>query len=205
MTPIKWGDEFPVSTTLNEFGFAPSTAALADGRVVVAWMEYVGGSKYVAKAEILNADGSPAGDEILLDDTALQTFYPQITPLHDGSFIVSWTNYITDGIVPYTLRAQLFDAAGDKSGKIFTPGAPFGDGANFPQIVELTDHDLVTVWNDISPAAPDTDLSGVYAQFIERDGAPVGAPISGEHHDDRQPIRRAGGGPRRRRLRRDLG
>ena len=172
--PVKWGSEFLVNTTVEGSQSLPDTTGLADGRFVATWMS-IDGFDFSIRAQTFNADGSKAGGEILVSDSADQAYFPKVTGLSDGSFVIAWTNFNGAATPQYAPRAQFYNADGSKSGDEFTPGTPEGIAAIDTKIVELADGQLIAVWEDYLASGTDTGSMGVYAQFITRAGATEGS------------------------------
>src|SRR5262245_59311816 len=122
--PVTWGSEFLVNTTTAGDQLASSVTTLADGRFVVVWQDYnIGGgdlSGSAVRAQIFNADGSPAGGEFLVNTTTENyQFGPSVTALPDGRFLVAWTNETYDYYEGFDVMAQVFNPDGTKSGPEF--------------------------------------------------------------------------------------
>jgi hypothetical protein len=108
-------NEFLVNTTpeTNNVAMACAVAALADGRFVVVWTPselqgWADGTGTMVRARIFNADGSALGNDFIVYPTHLPYPYAvlqRVTPLPDGSFVVTWTAEI-DG---FDIRGQIYD------------------------------------------------------------------------------------------------
>ena len=90
---IKVGDEILVNTATAGPQDDPAIAALAGGRFVVVWTDWSQSGADVSQtalsAQIFNADGSKAGDEFVVNTTALGAQDdPVVATLADGRFIV---------------------------------------------------------------------------------------------------------------------
>ncbi len=106
------GTEFLVNTTVTGFQSEASITALADGRFVVAWMDFslTGGdtSNAAIRAQVFNADGSKSGSEFLVNTTVADNQYePTITALADGRFVVAWRD--ASSSTDDDIRGQIFD------------------------------------------------------------------------------------------------
>ncbi len=171
--PFHFGDEFLVNTTTDGTQNIPQVAGLADGRFIATWMS-IDGSDFAIRAQVFNADGSKAGAELLISDSADQAYIPHATGLAGGGFVLSWTNFNGADTPQYAPRAQFFNADGSKSGDEFTPGSPEGPASIFSQIVELADGRLLAVWQDFRSSGDNSGSNGVYAQYIDAKGDPSG-------------------------------
>jgi hypothetical protein len=135
------GDEFVAHTT-DTRGNMPAMAALPNGQFVVVW---AGGTPAGVGtgsdiwAQVFNADGSKAGDQLLVNTTVTGTQGgPTVAALGDGRFVVSWDDWspspddpseagVCAQIVDPRSSAVTFEgtAAGDQYG-----GTAFGDTLN---------------------------------------------------------------------------
>lgn len=112
------GAEIGVSAATPSTAFAPTVAALADGRFVVAWYDQRGAENDPGdsiRAQVVNPDGSLTGLKFLVNTTGLGVQdSPSVTTLADGRFVVTWTDAsLTDGLVnDRQVRAQIFDPRG---------------------------------------------------------------------------------------------
>ena len=107
---------------------AANAVLLSDGRFVVVWGDSNNGAVDV-EMRIFNADGTPAGDEVLVNTITdgLQG-NPIVTAMGDGGFVVSWsdnpTTFTPTGDLLYYLSGQRFDVAGSKQGDQFSFEVP---------------------------------------------------------------------------------
>ena len=176
----KSGAEFLVNTTTagdqSGPGGNPGTlaiAGLADGRFVVAWGEDgndTPSTSTAIRAQIFNADGSKSGAEFLVN-TATASFQlnPTITGLADGRFVVGWTDGTeSDGDTSGTsVRAQVFNADGSKSGTDFLVNTTTTSFQQSPTIAALSNGHFVVTWDDGSQTGGDTSGTAVRAQIFD--------------------------------------
>ncbi len=167
---ILWGDPFRVmqGSTL------PSVVTLADGRFAVlsASIVHENANKRsfitTIHVQIFNADGSAAGDSILVDDTREpgsiypgSRFYyrPSIYSTSDGGFVVAWAD------IDAKICVQAYDRNGAASGPLIQPA-----GTSFrTSVLEKSDGTLLVTWME----------SGVLKQQgFNPDGSPTGAVTS---------------------------
>src|SRR5689334_10952015 len=94
-TPAPWGEEFLVNTNTFRVQSAPSIAALANGRFVVAWTDNSGASGdpgRAVRAQMFNADGSTFGKEVLVNTTTVDSQeMPAVVALPNGDFVIAWS------------------------------------------------------------------------------------------------------------------
>jgi hypothetical protein len=128
---VKWGPEFLVNSTTVRSQSGSAITTLADGRFVVIWHDYSntgGDQSYSAvRAQTFNADGSPSGDEFLVNTTTEGTQMPgAVTALPDGRFVAVWTHDTGNYYYGYEVVAQIFNPDGTKSGSEFLVNTEYG-------------------------------------------------------------------------------
>src|SRR5262245_19557504 len=131
---VDFGPEFIVnSITLNGQNL-PTVAALPDGRFVVTW------DSDEVRARLFNADGTPVGDDFVVNSPPTNEQNP-VAALPDGGFVVTWESPDSQG---NGIRARLFDASGNAVGSDFvvTPA----DSAADPKVTALPDGHFVVTW-----------------------------------------------------------
>jgi hypothetical protein len=179
---VKWGGEFLVNTTTVRSQIGSSVTALGDGRFIVIRHDYSNTdddqSYSAVRAQIFNVDGSPSGDEFIVNTTTEGTQMPgAVTLLPDGRFVVVWTHdtgsyYVRDEIV-----AQSFNPNGTKSGPEFIVNTEYLLEQTDPKIATLADGRFVVTWRDNYEypyeTGDDTSIS-VKGQIFNADGTPVG-------------------------------
>ncbi len=96
---IAVGSETLVNTTTASQQLHPSITGLDDGGYVVAWMSYnQDGDGYGIYTQQYNSSGIAVGSETLVNTTtASHQYYPSITGLDDGGYVVAWQSYLQDG------------------------------------------------------------------------------------------------------------
>ena len=180
-TPLKWGTEFLVNTTVAGGQSEPTITALANGRFVVAWTDSsaTGGdtASSAIRAQVFNADGSMLGAEFLVNTTvASSQTQPATTALADGRFVVTWTDGSQTGgdTSSYAVRAQLFNADGSVSGAEFLLNTTVTSDQSQPTITTLADGRFVVAWVDNSQTGGDTSGYAIRAQVFNADGSALG-------------------------------
>lgn len=94
------GGETKVNSTTADQQHDPSVTALSNGGWVVTWVSYdQDGDKEGIYQQIFDPDGTPFGDETLVNvTTSSSQDGAQVTTLEDGSWVVTWFgNGPTDG------------------------------------------------------------------------------------------------------------
>jgi Ca2+-binding RTX toxin-like protein len=192
----KTGSEILVNTATSSFQNTPQITALSDGGFVASWADFsrgVGGatgdtSIYAVKAQVFAADGAKTGSEILVNTaTANGQNDSQITALADDGFVVTWRDF-SQGVGGATgdnssnaVKAQVFTAAGVKTGSEILVNTATLNSQTMPQITALSDGGFVVTWEDASHGSGGAtgDASGiaVKAQVFAADGTKTGSEI----------------------------
>ena len=88
--------------------------------------------------------------------TAGEQYFSSVAALPDGNLMITWrdvpvsTSYSVDG----EIKAQLFDAAGNKVGAEFMVNVATAEGQTEPQIVSFGSGDLALLWLDYDAPYP---------------------------------------------------
>jgi len=120
------------------------------------------------------------GPEILVNTATLSNqFEPSITALADGRFVVAWTDASATGgdTSGYAIRAQVFNADGNKAGTEFLVNTTVASVQFEPSITALADGRFVVSWTDLSATGGDTSGSAIRAQVFDADGSKAGAEV----------------------------
>ncbi|HTU12211.1 MAG TPA: calcium-binding protein [Allosphingosinicella sp.] len=163
---------FQVNTAETAVVDHPRVTALTGGGFVVTWCNLKSnGASDPPLAQLYDAAGAPVGGNFPLNTSAARNhLFPVIDALPDGGFVTAWT--ARDGTSgPYTIRAQRFDAAGNKvGGEIAVATAPVVD----VDVAALEDGGIVVGWA-VNNATADPGGAGgnVYARRYGPDGAPL--------------------------------
>ncbi|NIX75887.1 calcium-binding protein [Microvirga terricola] len=154
-TPVLWGSEFLVNTTTIHTQDRPAITALADGRFVVTWTDYSGQIDAVTgiavRGQILNADGSKAGEEFVISSSSAAEAGAKVSALPDGNFVVVWSDaskYSTEN--PSDVYGQVFSVTGKPIGAKFFVNTTLNGAQELPQIAAIGTGDFVAVWHDVS-------------------------------------------------------
>jgi len=169
----KSGAEFQVNTTTIGAQFQPAISLLNDGDFVVTWTDLSGTggdqSQQAVRAQIFNPSGAPVGSEFLVNTTTIDDQNrPTITSLTDGRFVAAWTDLSetgadTDG---RSVRAQVFNANGTKSGTEFLVNTTTASDQYSPTIAGLLDGRFVAAWTSADFGSNQT----IRAQVFNSDG-----------------------------------
>lgn len=176
-TPFRWGTEFLTNTTTVNAQIEPTITALSDGRFVVAWSDFSDNEGPNTRAQVFNADGSPAGGEFLVNTTTSSSQdQPSVTALDDGHFVAVWSDFSqSDGDISGTaVRGQVFSGSGAKLGAEFLVNTTTTGAQNQPTVTALVDGRFVVSWTDSSATGDDTSNGAIRGQIFEGDGSKVG-------------------------------
>jgi filamentous hemagglutinin family protein len=168
------GSEFVVSNGVDsQVGqLNPSITALADGGFVVTWDSIVFGGNHSIYARRYDATGNATGSELIITNTAGQSF-PTIAPLADGGFVVTWQRNKNNN--NSDLYARRYDAAGNAVGSEFLISA----AGREPAVSALANGGFVVTWQkdsgfyayDIYARQYDANSNAVGNEFLIRKGA----------------------------------
>jgi len=179
------GDAFLVNSTTTADQREPAIAALSDGGFVVVWDDEseTGGDTdgKAIRAQIFGPDGAPEGGEFLANTaTFADQETPSVTGLDNGEFVIAWADRSTFLSPPQDsvedVRAQRFDASGNKIGDEFLVNTTRTAAQDSPDLAPLADGGFVAAWTDGSPGAGD-DVGRVRVQTFSPTGDKEGQEI----------------------------
>jgi Ca2+-binding RTX toxin-like protein len=169
------GNDFIVNTTATDFQIAPSVTALADGRFVATWEsgDTGDGDSTCIRGRVFNADGSPAGNDFIVNSTAtnFQTT-PSVTALADGRFVVTWRSHDTGDGDGFCIRGRVFNANGSPAGNDFIVNTTATSNQFDPSVTALADGRFVVTWR--SNDTGDGDSTCIRGRVFNVDGTSAG-------------------------------
>lgn len=149
---VKVGGEFLVNTETLNGQNTPHVAKLSNGNVVVTWQDLSGtlgdASGNSIKAQILDSTGAKVGVEFLVNtETAGTQTAIDMIALANGNFVVTWQDASgTLGDADSTsIKAQIFNAQGQKVGTEFLVNTTTAGGQGTPTIAVVGDN-FVIAW-----------------------------------------------------------
>jgi len=163
-----------------------AVTALPDGGFVAVWQttyDSANGRDVVARR--FNADGSPAGDQFVVNTvTAGNQWYASVAALPDGRFIIDWESAGQDGDDPNSsnIYAQMYDPTGNRIGSPFRVNETAGgqqrtegasSGPNNPTVAVLADGTIAFTWSGVGEGSS----SGVFTRRFTADGMLVGTGV----------------------------
>ena len=149
-------------------------AVNSSGAATVVWNGVGGGDFDGIYGRQINADGTFAGDEFLINtDTAGEQTHAAVATDESGDFVVTWSSRET-GIADWDILAQQFNADASTKG-IAVVANSTTDGSQYgSQIGTSSDGSFVVAWNSFGQ---DGDSWGVFAQQFSSGAATVGSEI----------------------------
>jgi Ca2+-binding RTX toxin-like protein len=129
------------------------------------------------KAQVFSAAGAKVGSEFLVNSQTIgDQGTPSVASLSGGGFVVTW--YDTSGTLgntsEYSIKAQVFSAAGAKQGAEFLVNTQTLAGQYNPVVTGLAGGGFVVTWNDNSGLGGDSSEAGIKAQLFSASGAKQG-------------------------------
>lgn len=182
------GDDFTVNTTATGIQQYNVATQLDDGTLLVAWGSNDGGdgaSGYGIRARLLAADGTPLGDDFVINTTATSTQrYPSVTALDgsdgdgsEGGFVVVWdSNETGDGGTGYSIRARLYAADGTALGTDFVVNTTGAGTQTRASVTALDGGGFVVTWQ--SADTGDGDGTMIRARLYAADGTALGSDFA---------------------------
>jgi Ca2+-binding RTX toxin-like protein len=84
---------------------------LADGRIVVTFVQWGNGGPIELKAHVFNSDGTEAIPEFVVATSTFMILDSTVTAKPDGTFVITYTDYtgVTEGTNSASVRAQIYD------------------------------------------------------------------------------------------------
>jgi Ca2+-binding RTX toxin-like protein len=165
------GADFIINSTTANDQSSPVITALADGRFVVTWSSNEG-TNYDIRARLYGVDGIAEGLDLVVNSTTLdEQYFPSITGLADGRFVVAWQSY--EGIATSSeIRARIFGVDGAAAGNDFVINTTTVSHQYNPSIVALADGRFVVAWQSYEGIATSSEIR---ARIYGTDGSAVGA------------------------------
>ena len=182
--------EFTVNTYHDHYENRADVTVLADGGFMVAWTQLdqngygVFAQRYDANGARLTLDGSAGGAVVQINDTtARDQYWPEITALADGGWIVTWQSldqeaapgqpgdetwgiyakrYAADGSV-----VQMYDAAGVGANEVRINVTVVGHQQH-AGVVQLAGGGFAFTWY-----GPDASAGGQYLRLYDASGHPI--------------------------------
>ena len=181
------GSEFQINTYTDRYQERASVTSLSDGGFVVTWSsDGQDGSGDGIYGQRYDADGNTIGSEFQINSyTANNQFYPSVTSLSDGGFVVTWSSDGQDGSYD-GIYGQRYDADGNTIGSEFQVNSYTTSAQSSPSVTSLSDGGFVVTWQS---NGQDSSSGGIYGQRYDADGNTIGSEFqintytySGQYH-----------------------
>ena len=165
-------DEFRINTTTTGNQQAPRLAALEGDGFVVVWDSFgQDGDKDAVIARRFGNDGTPTGNETIVNETAASwQIAPDVTRTPGGGYVVAWQSEDQDGSFA-GVYARHFGSDDTPLNNEFRLNVETDGYQNYPRIATLADGRLIAVWES---EGQDGDGNGVFARLFSADGTPEG-------------------------------
>jgi Ca2+-binding RTX toxin-like protein len=152
--------DFRVTPISQQDQFDATSVVLADGRIMIAWSAVEADGDRNIHARILNADGSVAVSDIVVNSIlADDQLEPTITALADGRALVVWRTAYRDTSSP-DLYGRIVNADGTTSESDFLVNTTPAMEESAPQIVTMADGRVLATWTSFNPVTNDGDIHG---------------------------------------------
>ena len=180
----KSGAEFLVNNETQFDQGPPKITGLKNGNFVVTWTDSnpaLDDPSFLAvRMQVYSPTGVAVGGEVLVNTTTIgQQYFPDITALDNGRFVVTWIDTSVSGTDTSgkAIRAQVFNANGSHNGAEFVVNTTTSFDQIDPTVTALADGRFVVAWKDSSATGDDTSGSAVRAQVFNANGTPSGSEI----------------------------
>ncbi|HEX8571224.1 MAG TPA: calcium-binding protein, partial [Allosphingosinicella sp.] len=176
--------EIAVNSTTVAFQENEGVAALAGGGYVVTWGQRGHSSFDDVRAQILDAAGNKVGGEFIVNENVPGIKYAMgLTALAGGGFVAAWTGFeVADqfGNLSPGLRAQIFDAAGNKVGAAFSLNTIVPGNQSNSDLAALPSGGFVAAWTDDGTRQSGSQANGnqgIWVQLFDGLGQKIGAAV----------------------------
>ncbi|KPF79313.1 hypothetical protein IP88_02090 [alpha proteobacterium AAP81b] len=173
------GSEFLVNSETEDRQYNPVITGLSGGGFVVSWYHSSGDIEDGAvKAQLFGAGGERLGGEFLVNTNQVEDqSTPAATGLADGRFVIVWNDASRIGGDTDSLgvKAQIFDANGNKLGGEFLVNTATGRDQRDASVTGLADGGFLVTWNDDSGTLGDDSFRSIKAQRFDASGDRVGS------------------------------
>ncbi len=163
----KLGGEIPVNNvTDGNQGYPDIAVDPTSGAFVVTWQNDAAGASDVY-ARAFHSDGSPVGDQVLINAAEYDHYNPAIASVESGEFLIAWDSF--DSQAGSLLHARHFLATNATQGDEFAPAT--GTQEMNADVAGSGDGSFVITWQ-----SADADGSGIASRVYDPHSAPVDLP-----------------------------
>ena len=179
--------QFPVNTTVSGYQFSAAMGMNATGKFAIVWASDRPDSNEAVFLQRFNANGTPAGAEIRVDDPTFVPFSnnrkrdPAVAMDAAGNFLVVWAGGLFSSVIDqfnYTFSSsqiygQRFDANGVPQGTNFLVNTNANASVTQqPSVAMYASGEAVIVWSGFGPA--DGHGTGIFGQRLDPNGLKLG-------------------------------
>ena len=174
LTPITSQFQINQTSSPDLTGYTPTVALTSAGDLVFLWQASSGdGSGTAIYARVFNPDGTPAGNEFVLDTTtAGNQLRPRASGLEDGNTLVVFES--TDGALGagYDLRGIILSPSGTPIGSDFLiNNTPAGNNQTRESLLLLGNGDTLVAWESGEGGTTNTRIR---YRLLDANGNPIG-------------------------------
>ena len=162
------GDEFQINTYNDDWQSGSVIADLNDGGFIVTWYSRPGqdGSGAGIFGQRYDNGGNATGAEFQINTTTSgDQYYPEVTGLSDGGYVVTWTSPDSSSI---GIFGQRYRSDGTVIGGEFQINSYTGGIQAYPSVTDLQAGGFLVTW---SSEEQDSDAFGIFAQRFDENGA----------------------------------
>ncbi|MGV3550791.1 M10 family metallopeptidase C-terminal domain-containing protein [Rhizobium sp.] len=156
---------------------SPTTLALSNGNVVVAWRATESGNIGLY-ARVFTPDGEPVSDAFHVESTSTGT-QDKVTLVEtaDGGFLFGWNSNdtTTADTSDTSIRARQFSANGTPAGDEFLVNTTYNGEQADTSMTLLADGRILVTWSSDDQEGADQSNHGVRGRFINTDGTMTSA------------------------------
>jgi Ca2+-binding RTX toxin-like protein len=167
------GAEFQINTYTTSDQSWSRITALTNGGFVVAWRSYgQDGSLHGIYGQRYDAGGNRLGAEFRINTyTTNSQYYPSITGLSGGGFVVTWTSIESLCSGGNDICGQLYSNDGNKLGSEFEINTYTKDQQYDSHVAALSDGGFIVTWTSLYE---DGSATGIFGQRYTSNGKRIG-------------------------------
>lgn len=170
----KVGSEFTVDTAYYNNRMVAGVTGLANGNFVISFEDTSG----EVRAQVFTAGGNKVGSEFQVNtQTGGNQSFSSITAPTGGGFVVTWSDEGTADGSGSGIKAQVYDAAGNKIGGEYIVNSQTNSYQYYPTVSALANGGFVISWQDFSQTLGDNSSYGITAQVFNLSNAPTAPTI----------------------------
>lgn len=178
-TGEKLGADFQVNQSAQFNQRSPTVAALREGGFVVVWISELQRSdrSVDVQARVFDANGQPVGDEFRASTADRLCANPAVSARADGGFTIAWAEHLLstqpDGTTTgsgWDIFLRRFDGSGKALAAPRRVNSSIERDQFSPRIASV-DAGHLLVWVSLGQ---DGSREGIYGQFVDEVGGPVG-------------------------------